>query len=187
LPLPRSLAVSSTRTWTEEELMALPRDGLKRELVDGRIQATPLGGLRHSALNVALKTRLAVHVEAHDLGIVLGFATGCWMPSGNLRIPDVFFVSTARLGPLLPEGFMRAVPDLVVEVLGPEDSPRLVLDAVGEYLESGARLVWVIDPATVRAAAYRSLTEGRGIDADGDLDGEDVVPGFRCALREIVH
>jgi Uma2 family endonuclease len=72
-----------------------------------------------------------------------------------------------------------------VEVLSPSDSPRHVLDKVGEYLQAGVRVVWVIDPRRRHAAVYRSITAVREIAADGVLDGEDVLPGFRCPLAGI--
>jgi Uma2 family endonuclease len=70
-------------------------------------------------------------------------------------------------------------------VLSPRDRPRYVLDKVGEYLEAGVRLVWVIDPRKTRAVVYRSLSGVRELGPDGELDGEDVLPGFRC-VREIL-
>jgi Uma2 family endonuclease len=48
------------------------------------------------------------------------------------------------------------------------------------------RLVWVIDPRKARAVVYRSLSEVRELAANDVLDGEDVLPGFRCALRDIL-
>lgn len=86
-----------------------------------------------------------------------------------------------------PKGFFEVPPDLAAEVLSPSDSPRAVLDGVGEYLESGVRLVWVIDPENRRAVVYRSPTETRDIDAGGVLDGEDVLPGFRYTLAELLE
>jgi Uma2 family endonuclease len=64
--------------------------------------------------------------------------------------------------------------------------PRHVLDKVGEYLEAGVRLVWIIDPVKRQAAVYRTATEGRSLGAEGALDGEDVVPGFRCVLSDLL-
>jgi hypothetical protein len=52
--------------------------------------------------------------------------------------------------------------------------------------QPGVRLIWVIDPRHLRAVVYRSLSDVRGLGADGQLDGEDVLPGFRCALSDIV-
>ena len=79
--------MSTTRTWTDEELMALPEDGFKRELVDGEIQVSPAGA-PHGRIIIALGARLHAFVEAHALGYVFDSSTGCWMPSGNLpRLP----------------------------------------------------------------------------------------------------
>jgi Uma2 family endonuclease len=61
-----------------------------------------------------------------------------------------------------------------------------VLDRVGEYLEAGVRLVWVIDPQKRRAVEYRSPTEAREIGSSGTLDGQDVLPGFSCVLEDIL-
>jgi Uma2 family endonuclease len=77
-------------------------------------------------------------------------------------------------------------PDLAIEVLSPSDSPRQVLDKVGEYLAAGVRLVWVIDPAERRATVYRALSEVRTVAESEHLDGEDVVPGFRCILGDLL-
>jgi Uma2 family endonuclease len=108
------------------------------------------------------------------------------MPSGNLRVPDITFVSRERLPDGIPEGFLRAIPELVVEVLSPGDSERRILDKVGEYLSAGVRLVWVIDPRSRSASAYRSLTDVRALQQEGVLDGEEVVPGFRCRLGDVL-
>ena len=61
-----------------------------------------------------------------------------------------------------------------------------MLDKVGEYLEAGVRLIWVIDPKKQCAVVYRSLSDVQELGPESVLDGEDVVPGFRCALREIL-
>ena len=177
--------MSITRTWTEEELMALPEDGFKRELVDGEIRVSPAGA-RHGQVIVRLTIRLGAHVQAHRLGVVLDSSTGVWMPSRNLRVPDVTFVRADRLPDGVPRGFLDVVPDLVVEVLSPGDSERYVLDKVGEYLASDVRLVWVIDPDARKAVVHRSLTDVLEVEEDDYLDGEDVVPGFRCRLRDVI-
>ena len=84
------------------------------------------------------------------------------------------------------EGFAPLAPDLAVEVLSPEDNKRAILDKIGEYLDAGTRLVWLLDPIAGQAVAYRSLTSVRQLGIDELLDGEDVVPGFQWPLREIL-
>lgn len=106
---------------------------------------------------------------------------------GNVRSPDACFVAKGRFpGEKIPDDYPELPPDLAVEVVSPADRPRQVLDKVGEYLEAGVRLVWVIDPAARRATSYRSISEVREVGAEDDLDGEDVLPGFRCRLSQIL-
>ncbi len=180
--------MATTRpTYTDEELMQLPRDGRKYELVDGEIQVSPAGA-RHGRIAVKLASRLDAFVTEHRLGHVFESSTGFRLPSRNLRVPDVSFVAAGRFpNEQLPEGFVEFAPDLVVEVLSPDDRPRQVMDKVGEYLEAGTRLVWVIAPRPGRATVYRSLTDVSDLRLpDGVLDGEDVVRGFRCPLSAIL-
>lgn len=182
-----TVRVATTRTRvTDENLLRLPKDGRKYELVDGEVRVSP-AGFRHGQVIVRLIVRLGTFVAEQGLGEVLDSSTGYRLPGGNVRSPDVSFVSAARLpasGP--PVGFAEFAPDLTVEVLSPEDSPREVLDKVGEYLAAGVRLVWVVDPDGRRAAAYRSLTDVGEVAPEGALDGEDILPGSSCPLHEIL-
>jgi Uma2 family endonuclease len=177
--------VATTHPSTDEELLRLPRDGNKYELVDGEIRVSP-AGLRHERVVARLFLRLAQFVEERGLGDVLGSNLLYVLPSGNRRGPDVSFVAAGRLAPLAEAVFPELAPDLAVEVLSPGDVPRQVLDKVGEYLEAGVRLVWVIDPAERTAAVYRSTTDVRRLDESDELDGEDVVAGFACVLRDVL-
>lgn len=175
-----------TRSLTDADLLALPRDGRKYELVDGEVRVSP-AGFRHGVVSVRLILRLGAFVVERKLGYLLDSSTGYRLPSGNVRAPDVSYAAQERVPSAIPPiGFADFVPDLAVEVLSPEDSAREVLDKVGEYLRAGVRLVWVIDPADGSAAVYRSLTQVRRIEREGVLDGEDVLPGFTCSLAELV-
>lgn len=180
------MATTTRSTATEEDLLRTPKDGRKRELVDGQIRVSP-AGTRHGRVCIRLAIRLGAFVESQELGYVFDSSTGFRLPGGNIRVPDLSFVSRGRFrDEQVPEGFGEVPPDLVVEVLSPEDRSRDVLDKIGEYLQAGVRLVWVIDPKGRGAAAYRSLTEVRRFGPDGFFDGEDVVPGFRCAVAEVI-
>lgn len=171
---------------TEADLLSQPKDGNKYELVDGEIRVSP-GGTRHSRIEIKLASRMEAFTTARQLGHVLGSSVGFRLPGGNVRSPDVSFVSAGRFpDEKLPDDFATLAPDLAVEVVSPGDRARQVLDKVGEYIDAGVRLVWVIDPRKGKAVVYRSLSEAREIGLDGLLDGEDVLPGFSCSLREIL-
>ena len=180
------LAATARPPATEADLLQTPSDGRKYELVDGEIRVSP-AGTRHGQVILSLTLRIAPFVNRHGLGHVFESSTGFRLPGGNVRSPDVSFVRTGRFeNERPPDDFPNLAPDLVVEVLSPGDSPRHVMDKVGEYLQAGTRLVWVIDPKRERAAVYRSLTAVRELRPDDALDGEDVVPGFSVPLAELL-
>jgi Uma2 family endonuclease len=180
--------VATTSNITDEDLLRLPRDGRKYELVDGEVRVSPAGG-RHGQVSVNVLVALDAHVRPRRLGVVLDSSTGFRLPGRkpgqkDVRSPDVSFVATGRLpDDKAPAGFIELAPDLAVEVLSPDDRMRDVLDKVGEFLDAGTRLVWVLDPERRAAAAYRSLTDVRHLAEDDSLDGEAVIPGFSCPLR----
>lgn len=177
---------TTTRPATEEDLLRTPKDGQKYELVDGAIRVSP-GGARHSAVAVRVAIRLHAFATEHRLGEAFESSVGFRLPGGNVRSPDASFVAAGRFsGDKPPDDFPDLAPDLAVEVVSPGDRPRYVLDKVGEYLEAGVHLVWVIDPRRARAVVYRSLSDVRELGPDDVLDGEDVLPGFRCALRDVL-
>lgn len=179
------MATITRRAATEDDLRNTPGDGIY-ELVDGEIRLSPGGG-RHGTTSMALVSLLGPFVRERALGHVTGPDTGHRLPSGNVRCPDVSFIASGRFpDEKVPVDFIDLVPDLVVEVVSPKDRARHLLDKVGEYIDAGVRLVWVIDPQRSRAIVYRSLTDVREIGPDDELDGGDIVPGFRCRLREIL-
>ena len=172
---------------TEEDLLRTPDDENFYELVDGEIRASPRGGFRHSGVNVELMSRLARVVNEGRLGDLCGPNTGFRLPGGNVRVPDGTFVAKGRFpDDRVPDGFGDLAPDLAIEVLCPDDRPAAILDKVGEYLQAGVRLVWVIDPNGPAAAVYKSLTDVRSLGPEDFLEGEDVVPGFRCRLADVI-
>ena len=171
---------------TEADLLQMPQDGYKYELVDGEIRMSP-GGARYGQISVELSVLLHAFAEPRGLGHVFDSSTGFRLPGGNVRSPDVCFVRRGRFeNERPPDDFPDLAPDLVVEVLSPGDSTRHVLDKVGEYLQAGTRLVWVIDPKRERAAVYRSLTDVRELRPDDSFDGEDVLPGFAVKLADLL-
>jgi Uma2 family endonuclease len=134
-----------------------------------------------------LFTRMRSFAKEHGLGLVMPSNLLYVLPSGNRRGPDISFVSAAKAAQVGANTvFPKFAPDLAVEVLSPSDSPRRVQDKVGEYLEAGVRLVWVIDPENRRAVIYRALSSVDRVDGSGELDGEDVLPGFRCRLSDVL-
>lgn len=172
-------------TASEADLRDVPHDGRTYELVDGHIVVSP-GGYRHGQVGLAIGSELRAYARAHRLGHALDSSTGFRLPGGNVRSPDAAFVSNARVPQPLPDDFASVVPDLVVEVLSPSERAGALAAKIREYFAAGVRLVWVLDPKARTAAIHRADGPAQALDEEGTLDGEDVLPGFRCALRDVL-
>ena len=92
-----------------------------------------------------------------------------------------------RVGEIPPTGYAQMAPDLVAEILSPGDRPGEVLSKVADWLDAGVALVWVVDPR--RRTAQLFWPDGRMsvVPDDGDLTGDEVLPGFRCPLRRVLE
>lgn len=177
--LEANMATTVTRRATEADLWDKAREPGRHELVDGEIRSVSPAGGRHGAIGMALGSLLVEWNRDRRAGTVFDSSTGFRMPNGNVRSPDVAFVSRDRLHDV-PEGFCPLAPDLAVEVVSPGDRPREVLDKVGEYLQAGTRLVWVVDPDTRTVAVHRTLSDVLTVAAGEALEGGAVLPGFAC-------
>lgn len=80
---------------------------------------------------------------------------------------------------------MEGAPDLAVEVLSPSDDPVDVQQKVRDYLEAGARLVWVVAPSARAVTVYRADGSARLLREGEALEGEDVLPGLHIPLAEL--
>lgn len=78
------------------------------------------------------------------------------------------------------------VPDLVVEVVSPNDKIVELDTKIEAYLADGVRLIWVIYPHSRKAIIYAPDAEQpRHLNIKGILDGEDVLPGFQLPVAKI--
>jgi Uma2 family endonuclease len=176
------------RQYTVDDLYALPDDGLKYELQAGVLLSEPLPGFLHGRVAARVVQLLGVHVAQHGLGHVLACDAGFVLARDpdTVRGPDVAFVSKARAA--AHADLLRAfegAPDLAVEVLSPSNRADAIHGKVADYLEGGTRLVWLVDPACETVTAYRALLAPRILAGDEELDGDDVVPGFRTKVTAL--
>jgi Uma2 family endonuclease len=83
-------------------------------------------------------------------------------------------------------GYAELAPDLLAEVLSPDDRPAEVLAKVADWLAAGTKIVWVIDPDRREARVYRQDGSLAVLASDDAMDGEDVLPGFTCLLKDVL-
>lgn len=172
---------------TADELLHMPDDDFRYELVRGELRRMNPAGNVHGRVAMSFAWRLARHVEENRLGTVYAAETGFRLSSDpdTVRAPDVAFVSRARVEAIGDiEGFWPEAPDLAVEVISPGDSYADVEEKVFDWLDAGTKMV-VINPRQRSATVYKSPTDIAALAEADVLDGGDVVPGFELAVREI--
>jgi Uma2 family endonuclease len=184
-----STAVATeARRYTPEDLLAMP-DGKSYELVDGRLVERKMGA-ESSEIGGNLYFLLRMFCRGHDLGIVWPADNGfqCFPHApGLVRRPDVSFIRRGRLpGDVSPKGWVKIPPDLAVEVVSPNDLVGELEEKLDDYRKADVPLVWVIYPEQRKARIFRLDGPAVELMEDDELTGEDVIPGFRCPLREIL-
>lgn len=189
LPAIVEALVTTPKIWTEEEIQALPDDGFMHEVVNGELVMIPKNNFQHENICARLLVVLRNFNREHRLGVVLGSSAGFWMFNRNCRAPDVSFIPVARLESLgfkpSAKKFFPGAPDLAVEVLSPNNTRREIQERLRDYFASGTQIAWIIDPETGSAEVCRSLTQRRLIGPGGELEGEDLLPGFRHPLADL--
>ena len=175
-----------TELLTLEEFERLPDDGWRLELVRGQLVREPLAGFEHGEISIRIASFLFEFAREHGLGSVVGPDCGFVLfdEPPTVRAPDVAFVREDRLA-FDRKRFAPMAPDLAVEVLSPSNTMSEIHEKVLDYLDAGTRLVWVVDPGPRTIAVYRSRDSIRLITAEGEIDGADVLPGFRRRVSEL--
>jgi Uma2 family endonuclease len=156
------------------------------ELSEGvLIVMSPSGG-KHGKYASRALIRIGIFVEEHDLGETTAAETGYILHTdSDGKDTLVGFVAKARIpAEGLPDGFIPFAPDLVLEVVSPNDSANEVQDKVLEYLRYGTRMVLVAYPKSRTLTVHKSAgTKVLGV--DDIFDGGDVLPGFSVRVGEI--
>ncbi len=168
--------------------MTLPDDGFRYELVAGELQMMSPAGFEHGVVVSRLGRRLGDFIEENALGETTGAETGFLIATNpdTVLAPDLAFVRANRiLDKDLPRTYWPGAPDLAVEVKSPNDRAAEVLIKVGRWLAAGSQAVWMIDPVTRTAVVHTAKGPSPTLRASDLLEGGEVVPGFRCLLREL--
>jgi Uma2 family endonuclease len=176
------------RTMTADELLAMPDDGIRRELVEGELREMTPAGWKHGRIAGNIAGELRTYVRAHRLG-VMATAEASYRLSTDpdtVRVPDVSFVHQARVDEVGdPVGFWPGAPDAAFEVVSPNDRYSEVRTKVDEYLAAGTRMVVLVDPQNREVTVFRLSGTRTELTEDDVLDGEDVVPGWKLPVRDI--
>jgi len=182
----RGVNAAPLLTAADVERMSVPDKQV--ELLRGQLVVREPPGSWHGVVAANLAYFLGDFVRRHRLGLVFAQDTGFKIASDpdTVRAPDVAFVARERTGAIRARGYAELAPDLLAEILSPDERPAEVLAKVADWLGAGTKLVWVIDPERSEARVYRSDGSLSILQEHDSLDGEDVLPGFSCRLQAVL-
>ena len=180
--------LTTSKLVTADELLHMPDDGWRYELLEGWLVKMAPAGRVHSRYAGRTGFRLCQYVEAHKLGEVSATGTGFILATDpdTVRAPDVAFVSRERIEEVEETpGYWPFAPDLAVEVISPNDTYTEVESKVFQWLDAGTRAVVVVDPWRKSVTVYRSRSDITVLTGDDVLEVDDVVPGWILPMGEL--
>lgn len=178
------------RLMTTEEFLALPEDGVERELIRGRVKEREMTRRNpmHSSVMITVGQILKNWLDAQPQprGKVYGGEVGFRIrrdPDTTVGI-DVAYVDAAVAARTAKGAkLVDAAPVVAVEILSPSDKQEEIYDKVQDYLDAGTRWVLVIEPVFETITLYRPDQKPVLLSGEDLLQGESVLPGFACAVK----
>ena len=171
--------MATTKLITADELLLMPDDGFRFELVRGELtEKMPPPGKQHGVVSSRFGTAIGNYSDEHDHGTV-GDNHGYRLESDpdTVRAPDVAWFAPGHPAETVA-GYPERAPDLVVEIKSPTDTPGMVAERARMWLDFGSREVWYGDPETTTVTRYRPGQQPEVLTEDDVLDGGDLLPGF---------
>jgi Uma2 family endonuclease len=174
------------RRMTAVELWNLPDDGLRHELIFGELRTMAPSGGEHGSVTSNIHGSLFLHLRSKRLGRLFAAETGFLLARDPdlVRAPDVAFVRRERAQAVgRVRGYWPGAPDLAVEVVSPNDRPAEVTEKIRAWLAHGTQMVVAVYPDSRQVFVHRPGRAPEELLETDVLDGQEVVPGWRVAVR----
>jgi len=175
---------------TYDDLVNLPDDGMRHEIIDGELYVTASPNLRHQIVSGHVHLLIGTWLEAHPIGRILYAPFDVKFSTFDVVEPDLLYVSHARAETVLTRAFASGAPELVVEIGSPGTRKRDETIKKRLYERAGVDEYWFIDPEIDVVRVYRCLDGGFGPGSELSLDADDVLttpflPGLELRLADI--
>jgi len=179
---------------TTEQLLAMPDDGMDRELIRGELRENPM--TKRDRFHTYVITRIARFLdqwldsqpvpsgEVHtgEVGTILRRN-----PDSTVGIDVAYFSAETIARQTDQTTLIEGAPCLAVEVLSPSDKVEEILGKVHEYLDTGVELVWIVDPYFETIQVHRRGAAPVTYNREHRIDGVDVLPGLEFSVIDVFH
>lgn len=173
---------------TFERVARLDPDREPGELVEGTFEPVRRNTWRHGEIVARVCLLLGTYLRENPGWSLAAGDPGTRLSHDpdTLRGPDVGLVRAARRpAGSGADGWLEGAPDLAVEVCGDAQRWPELTKKASEYLAAGGRMVWLLDPAQRRVLVWTPPNTVALLGEDDELDGGEVLEGFRCSVREL--
>ncbi|HEY3935980.1 MAG TPA: Uma2 family endonuclease [Bryobacteraceae bacterium] len=180
------MATVTAAPWTIEDFARLPADGARHELNAGELITLPPVKSLHSRIARSIFIAIQAILDRH--GLYEAFTEAGYVLSRNpltIRQPDISVLSRERIRATAADSYFEGAPDLAVEIVSPSDSAEDLEIKVNQYLQGGAKQVWVAYPKTRKIHVFSSGTAPIILDQDQTLEGGDLLPGFSAKVADL--
>lgn len=171
---------------TGRELLAMGDIG-SCELVEGKIVSMSPTKPVHGHYEYRIAKAIGDFVEANQLGEVQVGEVGIYTARNpdTVRGADAIFISYERLDQATAGDYLDVAPELVVEIMSPNDRWSEVRKKLQEYFGIGVQVILVVEPEEKVISVYRSRTDVMEFGEEDMLVIEDVLPGFAVPVRTL--
>lgn len=156
---------------------------------DGKLIAMSPTGSESGKKNFNLIGQIWSWNQQYKLGVAFDSSTGFKLSNGATRSPDVSWITQERWNSLTPKEQRRFAPinpDFALELMSPTDDLTELQQKMAEYIGCGVKLGWLINPDMKQVEIYRLGLAKEILNNPQSLDGEDILPGLKLDLTEIL-
>lgn len=186
------MATTATKPMTTEELLAIPDDGKRRWLIKGQLRENGMTVRNrfHSITmaNVAFLLGLWRSARPEPRGVIVCGEAGVRLPGEpqtTVGVDVAYVPADVMIRQSDATTLIEGVPALIVEILSPSDTLEGIDEKITAYLAAGVPLVWLLDPQDRTVTIYRPGNEPTLVNIRQDLDGNEVLPGFRVPVSQL--
>jgi Uma2 family endonuclease len=187
-----SSAQPARHAWTYRDLVALPEDQLRHELIDGEHVVTPSPSTEHQTISLNLVRLLLPYLDEHRSGQLLYAPFDIKLSLFTVLVPDLVYFTAERFARVVNGKHATAAPDLAVEILSPGTRRRDTGRKRAVYDREGVREYWIVDPESRsitilrRPRADAGLTDVTTLTADaGGTFESPLFPGLQIPMRDV--
>lgn len=177
---------------TIKEFLAIPEDGIDRELIRGEIRERPM--TKRNRYHAKTEAKLAKLVgnwldkQAEPRGDVFSGEVGCILSNTEntcVGIDVAYFHTEAVTQQTDETSMMRGSPILAIEILSPSDTVESINEKIDLYLDANVRLIWIVEPQFQTVTVHQPNTPPQLFNITQTFSADPQLPGLTIAVKDI--